>query len=230
MGTAPYSYVYDAIGNRTASSNTTDELTYLVNALNQYTNIRNGVTLEPTHDADGNMLTYGDWTFAWNGENRLIQASNATTVVTAAYDYMGRRFRKAVNGVTNTFAYDGWAMIRETSPDATNSYVYGLDLSGSMQGAGTIGGILVADLNGTTAFYCYDANGNVTDLVDTNGTSVAHYEYDPFGNTVVKTGSLAEDNPFRFSTKYLDTEADLYYYGLRYYSPELGRWAEQGSV
>jgi len=35
---------------------------------------------------------------------------------------------------------------------------------------------------------------------------------------------LAEVNPYRFSTKYFDDETELYYYGYRYYSPELGRW------
>jgi len=200
MGSDTYSYDYDPIGNRTSASNSAAELTYLSNELNQYTNVANGVTDAPTYDADGNILTYGGWTFAWDGENRLINASNSSTVIENAYDYMGRRFQKIVNGVTNTFLYDGWAMIREESTTTTNHYVYGLDLSGSMQGAGTIGGILTADLNGTTAFYCYDANGNVTDLVDTNGSTVAHYEYDPFGNTTVKTGALADSNPFRLST------------------------------
>jgi RHS repeat-associated protein len=35
---------------------------------------------------------------------------------------------------------------------------------------------------------------------------------------------LADANPFRFSTKYLDAETGLYYYGYRYYMPETGRW------
>jgi RHS repeat-associated protein len=34
----------------------------------------------------------------------------------------------------------------------------------------------------------------------------------------------AQNNPFRFSTKYVDAETGLYYYGYRYYSVELGRW------
>ena len=58
-------------------------------------------------------------------------------------------------------------------------------------------------------FYCYDANGNVTDLVDTNGNSVAHYEYGPFGGTITQSGSLADDNPFRFSSKYLDEDVQI---------------------
>jgi RHS repeat-associated protein len=191
-------------------------------------------TVEYGHD--GNMLTYGGWTFVWNGENRLIAASNSSVVISNTYDHMGRRITKTTKnqaqGTTNQtqFVYDGWAMIREESSTTTNHYVYGLDLSGSMQGAGTIGGILTAGINGTTAFYCYDANGNVTDLVGTNGSSVAHYEYGPFGGTIAQSGSLADDNPFRFSTKYLDTETDLYYYGYRFYSPELGRWVNRDPI
>ena len=40
----------------------------------------------------------------------------------------------------------------------------------------------------------------------------------------------AENNPYRFSTKYFDSEIELYYYGYRYYSPELGRWISRDSI
>ncbi len=70
------------------------------------------------------------------------------------------------------------------------------------------GGLLSTTFGGTNSvssvFYTYDGNGNVSELVNTNGAVVAHYEYDAFGNTA--TGDKAEANPFRFSTKYLDTE------------------------
>ena len=36
--------------------------------------------------------------------------------------------------------------------------------------------------------------------------------------------AIADGNPFRFSTKYVDTESGLIYYGFRYYSPSLGRF------
>jgi len=65
---------------------------------------------------------------------------------------------------------------------------------------------------------------------DTNGNSVAHYEYGPFGGTITQTGSLADDNPFRFSSKYLDGEVNLYYYGYRFYSPETGRWVSRDPI
>ncbi|NCC62482.1 MAG: hypothetical protein EOM12_16450, partial [Verrucomicrobiae bacterium] len=70
----------------------------------------------------------------------------------------------------------------------------------------------------------YDANGNVTDLVDTNGSSVAHYEYGPFGQKTTESGTLSASNPFQLSSKYLDAETELYYYGYRFYRPKLGRW------
>jgi RHS repeat-associated protein len=93
-----------------------------------------------------------------------------------------------------------------------------------MQGAGGIGGLLCVIRNGVPYFPCYDGNGNISDYVNTNGVVVAHREYDPFGNTVVATGPMVNDFNFWFSTKYLDQETGLYYYGYRHYSPFLGRW------
>jgi len=61
-------------------------------------------------------------------------------------------------------------------------------------------------------------------MVDATGAAVASYEYDPFGKTLLKSGSSADANPFRFSTKYFDAELGLYYYGYRYYAPEMGAW------
>ncbi len=79
--------------------------------------------------------------------------------------------------------------------------------------------------------YLYDANGNVGQLVDwahdpndPNGAIVAQYEYDPYANVTAKSGSYADENPFRFSTKYFDVETGLSYFGGRYYNAGLGRW------
>lgn len=175
------------------------------------------------------MLKYGGWTFAWDGENRLISvSSNGVPVVQNQYDYMSRRIMKATATQTNTFLYDGWNLIRESIGAATptsRSYVWGLDLSGTLQGAGGVGGLL-AMLSPDSCLLtpAYDANGNITDLVDTNGAVVAHYEYDPYGNIIAQSGDQAGANPFRFSSKYWDGETEFYYYGYRFYSPELGRW------
>ncbi|MEK7996172.1 MAG: hypothetical protein AAB403_20425, partial [Planctomycetota bacterium] len=201
-----------------------------------------------TYDDDGNLTGDGRWEYTWNSENRLTQVETADAVTNVVprqklmfeYDYMGRRISKSVyewNGttwVTNSvrrFLYDGWNMICELNNPAignstTNLYVWGMDLSGSLQGAGGIGGLLTAQLynpttsNSTTVLYCYDANGNIGQLVDDTGTNIlAHYEWSPFGTAVVSEGELADDNPFGFSTKYTDSETKLVYYGYRYRAP-----------
>ena len=105
-----------------------------------------------------------------------------------------------------------------------------MDLSGSMQGAGGVGGLLMVtehSAQSTAHFYpTYDGNGNVSEYLDSTGASVAHYEYDAFGNEIVAatSSSLAQNFSHRFSTKYYDEESGLYYYGYRDYDPTVGRW------
>ena len=229
MGTNHFSYCYDPIGNRRTATNNSAVSEYLANSLNQYSQItNNGALITPQYDLDGNMTAYGEWRFAWDAENRMTGASNAITVARYSYDFMSRRVRKIVNGVTNNFVYDGWNLISEITvggaQSITNRYLWGLDLSGTQQGAGGIGGLLSVARNGVTYYPCYDANGNITDYVDQNGVVAAHQEYDAYGNTVVSSGLMVNDFNFWFSSKYLDRETGLYSFGLRYYAPEFGRF------
>src|SRR5260370_28956342 len=104
---------------------------------------------------------------------------------------MGRRVQKVVstwNGstyasaVTTRFVYDGWNLLAELDGDNNNavkcSYMWGLDLSGTLQGAGGVGGLLTVTPNGNgTHFVSYDGNGNVAALTDSTGNLSARYEY-----------------------------------------------------
>ena len=118
------------------------------------------------------------------------------------------------------------------------TYIWGLDLSGTMQGASGVGGLLaIKPAAGNPQFVAYDGNGNVTGLVDaTTGTTTGNLEYGPFGETIRLTPNANNQSPFRFSTKYTDDESDFMYYGFRYYNPSTGRWLsrdpieEQGGV
>jgi len=198
-----------------------------------------------TYDEDGNLTSDGRWEYIWDCENRLIGVETADSVTNVVggeklvfgYDYQGRRVRKVgyrwngVMWVTNEvrhYIYDGWNCVAEKvnrqSAVTTNYYVWGVDLSGSLQGAGGIGGLLCVVHNNEPYFPCYDGNGNITDYAYTNGVVVAHYEYDPFGETMASTGQMKDAFNFRFSTKQFDDTCVLYYYGFRYYNPSLGRW------
>ena len=81
-----------------------------------------------------------------------------------------------------------------------------------------------------TPFPLADANGNAVTYLDEAGNVQAHYVYDAFGGTVSQSGDMTDSFRFRFSSKYLDDETGLYYYGYRYYSPATGRWFSRDPV
>ena len=204
-----------------------------------------------TWDADGNLAADGLWTNAWDANNRLIATESRSGVpaafkkrLTFRYDYMGRRTIKRVESgysggaysVTNmtTYVWDDWQIVSEIcerqSPIATNFYTWALDLSGSLRGAGGVGGLAILSLNGTNAFPCHNGNGDVTALVDDNGAIAAEYSYGPFGEALRATGPAAEANPWRFSTRYTDAETGLLLYPKRPYSPTLGRFLSHDPI
>jgi RHS repeat-associated protein len=193
-----------------------------------------------SYDADGNLTQDGRWTYTWDAENRLVGMAVNTSAgpqytLTFAYDPKGRRIQKVVatNGVTvytDNFLYDGWNLIAEvgTSGSLVRSYVWGNDLSGSQQGAGGVGGLLEVSCYGsptTNCFPAFDGNGNLCGLINAaDGTTVARYEYGPFGEVIRSTGPMAKANPLRFSTEYQDDESDIIMYPLRPYSASTGRF------
>jgi len=222
------------------------------NALNQYAKITYpaSTTISPVHDDDGNMTsgpvagtagmspgmpTPTNATLLWDAENRLVKATVGTSVVTYDYDYQSRLISSTQGTTVTQYLYEGWNRIAEYNVTTTGSsssyaltktYLWGLDLSGTTQGAGGVGGLLsVVDAVAITHYYpTYDGNGNVSEYINQNGTMAAHFEYDPFGNLTVDANNNASSFPCRFSTKPQDAVTGLLYFGYRWYSPLDGRW------
>ncbi len=207
------------------------------------------------YDDEGNLLNGGLWAYTWDAENRLVAMLNVATSslapaarrrLTFEYDDRRRRIGKKVfawsgydYATTPTsiskFLYDGWNLVAELDGNnqQTRTYLWGNDLSGSLEGGDGVGGLLKVTAytwagNTPTVTHllpAYDGNGNVAGLVDgSNGTITATYEYGPFGELIRANGPMAARNPIRFSSKYRDDESELVYYGHRFYSPSLGRW------
>jgi RHS repeat-associated protein len=208
-----------------------------------------------TYDGDGNLWSDGRWRYTWDAENRLtniepyngdLVPDNAKLKLVFEYDHLGRRIGKTVynwvSGEWNPtplrqtkFVYDGWNLIAEldgmNSSALLRSYLWGLDLSGSLQGAGGVGGLIAvrdqATIGGapSTHFAAFDGNGNVSALANAaDGTLSAQYDYGPFGEPLRATGTMCKAVPMRFSSKYADSETDLLYYGFRYLNPCVGEW------
>ncbi len=109
----------------------------------------------------------------------------------------------------------------------------GDDLSRTLEGAGGIGGLLArsdgySGGNWTTHnYYFADGNGNITYMINSSQAMVASYRYDPYGNTISKSGALADTNVYRFSSKEIHVNSGMYYYGYRFYDPNLQRWVNR---
>jgi len=147
------------------------------------------------YDADGNLTQDGRWTYTWDAENRLVRLTARSNVPDSAkrkvdfvYDSQGRRVQKVTstwNGSayvaqsTNKFVYDGWNLIAvvDSGLSLQISYNWGLDVSGTTQGAGGVGGLLVMSVNNGpeagTYYYNFDGNGNVMTLVNAMDTTLA---------------------------------------------------------
>jgi RHS repeat-associated protein len=211
------------------------------------------------YDEDGNLKQDGRWNYTWDAESRLVEMETRSLAVAAGvprqklefmYDFRGRRIRKMVSGnwsgatysskFESRFLYDeGWNLLAEIDASGTliRRFLWGADLSGSRQAAGGVGGLLIASTAAGAQLPFYDGNGNVVGYLDAaTGNKTAQYEYGPFGEALKATGPAAQSLPFRYSTKYAETETELVYYGLRYYKPNVGRWlnrdpkGEQGGL
>jgi len=192
-----------------------------------------------TYDNDGNLLSDGRFTYTWNGENRLVSAvETGKQKIDFIYDYQGRRINKKVYSWNGSawvldseikFVYDRYNIVAEydASNNLLNSYLWGEDVSGSLDGAGGVGGLLAVN----NYLPCYDGNGNVMSYINAmDGTVCAEYQYNPFGGIISKSGTFANSFKMLFSTKYYDKETETFYYLYRDYKPEIARWLSRDPI
>ena len=144
--------------------------------------------------------------YRWDAENRLegIHYSSwpffaewfeTNEVTELRYDGWGRlREVTEVSGLagggaaqreTVRYIWDGWLLRAEL--DGQNrirrTYTWGIDLSGSIGGAGGIGGLLASKdpSSPRTHFYRSDGRGNIVEIRDDLHSLQAEYSYSPFG-------------------------------------------------
>jgi len=232
---------YDAAGNLTADS----RWLYTWDAENRLTR------METTAAAVTAMVPKQRLEFTYDSENRRVRkvrkgwVSNAWVVqADLRFVYDGWNLVAELEPVVVTSATSLPAYVR--------TYTWGKDVTGTEQGAGGVGGLLFVgrytkdtgtNVLASTLAPMYDGNSNIEGyvklLVPTANTSAAattafKLEYDPFGRELMIEATSPETQatlpPFRFSTKYTDSETDLVYYGHRYYSPELGRWISRDPI
>ncbi len=165
---------------------------------------------------------------AFDIENRLVQRSDGSTVVTLIYDGDGNRVVKhvdapgTVNDSVTYFLMDdrnptGYAQVLEEraslTGDPTVKYVYGFDLVSQAKSAATY-------------YYGYDALGNVRYLTDgVDGHTTDTYTYDAFGILLDTTDTASPPkNVYRYTGEQWDPQLGMYHLRARYYHPDAGRF------
>ncbi len=202
------------------------------------------------YDANGNLIRDGRRLFTYDDHDQLValivtNGINESTLSEFLYDAFGRkRILREKTWQTNQwiqtdetrYVYAGLLVLQERGADNQPrvTYTRGPDLSGDLDQAGGIGGLLAMTLHTPDDprhyYYHADGSGNVTALVDSRHNVVARYRYDPFGNLQGLAGPLAEANRIRFSSKEFHSPSGLSYFGFRFYDPNLQRWINQDPV
>ena len=209
---------YDATGNRVNHKNYSggvlqEDVNYTYDLANRLWTVGSKAY---TNDEAGARVSKSDgtnsWAYQYDGESRLVKALNNSTVVTEnTYDGSGMRVKKNEDGKTVYFVYNGNDPIIEYS--ATDSkYIYYI-YAGKQTVAEESGGVV--------KFYHKDHLGSTRVVTDSSGNKVAEYTYEPFGKVI--TGADGEQS---FTGKKQDSTG-LFYFGARFYDPELGKWITQ---
>ncbi len=167
------------------------------------------------YDAAGNLAVrrQGDdlMRFTWDEQHRLRTARKADeTRIDMAYDALGRRHRKAVNGERTFFAWDGDALLSERFEDGpAREYVYY---------PGTLKPLAVIDGDSRVYYYHNDLNGLPQELTRPNGEIVWSATYDALGRA---DQILVDDlpQPLRLQGQYYDIELGLCYNRYCYFDP-----------
>ena len=167
-----------------------------------------------SYDDIGNPLNFRDGiSMTWKNGRQLATLTNGQTSASYDYNESGIRNKKTVNGVTTTFQLAGSMIVCENRNGNIIQYYY--------NEAGSVIGLLY---NGNDYFFRND----VLAVLNSSGEVVVEYSYDPWGNILAVTGTLAStlgaDNPFRYRGYYYDNESGFYYLQSRYYDPVTGRF------
>jgi RHS repeat-associated protein len=198
------SYAYNAVHNR---------LSHTTNAIHS---ILHDGKREFAYDKRGNRTRMDDTYYSYDGQDRLIKVTTPSEKVSYSYDPFNRRLEKKSDTCHERYLYIGQNEIGVV--DDTGKITQ-LRILGEGLGA-EIGAAVALELGSKLYIPIHDHRGNVSTLLDPQGDTVESYRYDAFG--VEEQPSML--NPWRFSSKRVDPETELVYFGRRYYDPSLGSW------
>jgi RHS repeat-associated protein len=229
-GISTVEYQYDGAGNRTSE-------TWLGSGPVQY-----------QYSAGNYLSTRGAASYTWGPYGQLISKTenavtteygysaqrlmNAVKVGGAAaanyeYDALGRRVKAVEGGTTIVTLHSGNDIVYEarTEPGQSATATCYLALNGKC-----LAKIVRENANPAQTFFLYaDMVGSIRAITDSAGGVAARFEYEPFGLLTMSTGPMAA-GAHRFTGKPEDGATEFYYFGARYYDPEVGRFISRDPI
>lgn len=183
-----------------------------------------------SYDNAGNMTADGSYTYAFDAENRMKQASGmAGGPYCYIYDGDALRAEKGNGGTCPTASQIDVLYWRSTSGDVLaetdgagntlNEYVF-------------FGGRRIAQRTSSAVFYYYsDLLGTVHTVTNATGQSCYDADFTPYGQEVDNPNVSQTCAPnYRFAGYEVDSETGLYYAMARHYSWRLGRFMSTDPV
>lgn len=225
-GQTVHSYNYDSLYNR----RTKDGRVHRLNSLHQL--VDDGISTF-IYDRNGNLqkIKSGPHTseFLYDALDRLASFVRDGQKVVYRYDENNRRLSKTFYRLEGTDLWKEQETIRylyqgenEIGSVEKEGRINELRILGMGKGA-EIGAAVALEINQKVYVPIHDHIGNVACLLDsTTGAVTEAYRYSSFGEELFD--GQKSISPWRFSSKRVDPESGLVYFGRRYYAPEIGRW------
>ena len=170
-----------------------------------------------TYDGIGNPTSYRGWGMSWQGGRQLASMQKDGTTLSFSYNDAGLRTEKTVNGATRRYIWNSSQLMADVG--ASDAFYFHYSSGGELIGYT----YKTADAE-TECILVKNQQGDVERVISADGTILASYTYDAWGNVLTAEGSLAASNPIRYRGYYFDTETSLYYLQSRYYDPTVGRF------
>ena len=170
-----------------------------------------------TYDGIGNPTSYRGWGMTWQGGRQLSSMQKDGTTLSFSYNDAGLRTEKTVNGSTRRYIWNSTQLMADVG--ASDAFYFHYSSGGELIGFT----YKTADAE-TECILVKNQQGDVERVISADGTILASYAYDAWGNVLTSEGTLAASNPIRYRGYYYDAETGFYYISSRYYDPEIGRF------
>ncbi len=174
-----------------------------------------------TYDQNGNELSAGSRTFAYDLANRVKTTTLGSTTTTYTYDGDGKRLQASTGTQASKKTNFLWDVSQGLSQLALER-----DGNNSLLRRYTYGARRISQTAGNnTSYFLHDGLGSVANLTSSSGATQWTWSYEPFGSisTEQKASGNQPDNLMRFTGEYLDPTG-LYHLRARQYDPVSARF------